>query len=124
MTLAEFKAWFSGFTESMDSTPNEKQWARIKERVAEIDDKPVTYPVYIDRYVRPYVQPWQPYWVSNPGSMLCGATTNAAHDGTISAAANTILDKAAGWGMAQSEDDFNSHAAMLDLGKAEYQGMQ
>lgn len=33
MTLSEFKAWFSGFTESMDSTPNEKQWGRIKERV-------------------------------------------------------------------------------------------
>ena len=47
MKTEEFKAWFEGFTESMDSTPNEKQWKRIKAKVAEIDGTSV---VYTDRY--------------------------------------------------------------------------
>lgn len=37
MTLAEFKAWFEGFTEDMDGAPNTKQWKRIKDRVKQID---------------------------------------------------------------------------------------
>lgn len=36
MTLPEFKAWFEGFTETMEGPPNEKQWARIQERIAEV----------------------------------------------------------------------------------------
>lgn len=54
MTLAEFKAWFEGFSETMDGPPNEKQWDRIKARVAEISNTPISYPVFIDRYVTPY----------------------------------------------------------------------
>ncbi len=54
MTLAEFKAWFDGFTEDMDGQPNKKQWERIKARVKEINGSVTTYPVYVDRYVRPF----------------------------------------------------------------------
>ena len=36
MTLSEFKAWFEGFTESMEKAPTPNQWERIKERVAKI----------------------------------------------------------------------------------------
>ena len=54
MTLAEFKAWFEGFSETMDGPPNEKQWDRIKARVSEIDNTPISYPIFIDRYVAPY----------------------------------------------------------------------
>lgn len=51
MTLAEFKAWFEGFTESMEGQPTAKQWKRIKERVAQIDGTTVTHQViYRDRY--------------------------------------------------------------------------
>lgn len=57
MQLSEFKAWFEGYTESMKGTPTEKQWARIKERIAEIDGKPVTERVFVDRYWPSY-QPW------------------------------------------------------------------
>ena len=37
MTPKEFKAWFDGFTEEISGLPSEKQWDRIKARVAEID---------------------------------------------------------------------------------------
>lgn len=51
MTLAEFKAWFEGFTEDMDGQPNAKQWKRIKARVAQIDGIAITREVvYRDRY--------------------------------------------------------------------------
>lgn len=50
MTPQEFKAWFDGFTEALTGCPNKAQWTRIKERVAEIDGRPVTERVYVDRY--------------------------------------------------------------------------
>lgn len=50
MTLSEFKAWFDGYTENMDETPNKKQWKRIQARVKEIDGQTVTERVYLDRY--------------------------------------------------------------------------
>lgn len=50
MTPQEFKAWFEGFTEAFTSTPTKGQWARVKERVAEIDGKPVTERIFIDHY--------------------------------------------------------------------------
>ncbi len=37
MTLTEFKAWFSGYTEDMDRPPTAKQWKRIKKVVADVD---------------------------------------------------------------------------------------
>ncbi len=57
MTLTEFKAWFDGYTENLEGAPNGKQWKRIKEQVGKIDGTPITYPVYVERYVRP----WYPY---------------------------------------------------------------
>lgn len=42
MTPSEFKAWFDGFTEAFTGCPTKAQWARIKDRVAEIDGKPIT----------------------------------------------------------------------------------
>lgn len=46
MTLSEFKSWFEGFTESMKIAPNEKQWARIKARVLEIDGTETTKTIF------------------------------------------------------------------------------
>ena len=37
MTLQEFKAWFEGYTESLNGPPGEKQWKRICDRVKEIN---------------------------------------------------------------------------------------
>lgn len=48
MTLAEFKAWFSGFTEEITEAPSAKQWEKIKAKVAEIDGRVTAWPVYTD----------------------------------------------------------------------------
>jgi len=60
MTPNEFKAWFDGFTEAMEGQPTEKQWDKIKERVSQIDGKPVTERIYLDYYWprRRYLETW------------------------------------------------------------------
>lgn len=73
MTLAEFKAWFEGFTEDMDAAPTPKQWKRIKARVAQIDGIAITREVvYRDRYWPTLIgRPAEPYvsWsAANTGS--------------------------------------------------------
>jgi len=64
MTLAEFKAWFEGFTEGMEGAPSANQWDRIKERVAQIDGTAITrevvyrdhyWPTIINRPLEPYI---------------------------------------------------------------------
>lgn len=108
MTLAEFKAWFEGFSETMEGAPSEKQWERIKARVAEINGSVVTERVFVDRYIEPYRRYWPsaPYWTaySTAGTIDHG-------DGLMS---QSTPGKA---------DLFNSSAAMMDLGKAEYTAM-
>lgn len=69
MTLPEFKAWFEGFSEGIDKTPTEKQFAKIKAKVAEITSTPTTYPVFIDRWVNPYRRTWTEYWSSTGGTL-------------------------------------------------------
>lgn len=54
MNLSEFKAWFEGFTDGIDSNPSEKQWVKIKEKVATITANP-TSPTVIREY-------WRDYW--------------------------------------------------------------
>lgn len=108
MTLAEFKAWFDGFTESMDGVPSEDQWSRIKARVREINGAPVTYPVFVDRYIEPYRRYWPsiPYW-----QQTYGTSGGVDHGGGL-------MSHGTPKNMA-----FNGQAAMLDLGKAEYKSM-
>lgn len=106
MTLAEFKAWFEGFTESMDGAPDEKQWDRIKARVKEIDGVNITQPVFIDRYVYPYRRYYDGVW---------WGTGYSTADSV-----GTVLQNAVSTAKAINAE-FDSHVAMLDLGKAEYQ---
>ena len=54
MTPVEFKSWFEGFTESMSGVPTKAQWARVKERVAEIDGKSIVGVPYWDGYLPAY----------------------------------------------------------------------
>lgn len=110
MTLAEFKAWFEGFTEDMDGSPSKKQWERIKARVAEINGVTVTERVFVDRYAEPYKRYWPagPYWLSGPFAAYSTAGTINHGNGLMS---QSTPGKA---------DLFNSSKAMLDLGKAEY----
>ena len=37
---AEFKAWFEGFSEGLDDTPSDEQWARGIEKVEAIEVEP------------------------------------------------------------------------------------
>jgi hypothetical protein len=74
MTLAEFKAWFEGFTEDMEGAPTPKQWKRIKDRVKQIDGTVLTKEVvYLDRYWPDYQSPWKPLVVR------CAAGTAGAY---------------------------------------------
>jgi hypothetical protein len=96
MTLSEFKAWFEGFTECMDGAPDKDQWKRIKARVKEIDGVAVTKTVFVDRYLPPY----RPYWADRLDVFGVCVGGSSLSTGKI--------------------DAFESHNAMLDLGKAEY----
>ena len=109
MTLSEFQAWFEGFSEGIDKVPTEKQWAKIKEKMGDIDDKPISYPVYVDRYVRPY-RPWYdrygiqfPTWTS---TSVTPRSDGVAH----------IPDE-------DSPPKFDSQSAMHAAGQAEARSM-
>lgn len=78
MTLAEFKAWFDGFTEDMEAVPNAKQWKRIKARVKEIDGSATTYPVFIDRYFPRWRTPYVSWLSTNAAEAAGGDSFNAA----------------------------------------------
>lgn len=102
MTLSEFKAWFEGFTDGMDGPPPEKQWKKIKARVAEITGEPITAPIFIDRYWPRLSRPWwdwQPYW------------GYSATSGGLSASGTFAGDL--------HNTGFNSTTAMFALGKAD-----
>jgi hypothetical protein len=112
MTPQEFKAWFDGFTESLDNTPNEKQWKRIKERVAEIDGKPITEQVFIDR--------WWPQWHYH--SMLPCYSPNPLHWPTV--VCNTGgVQLSNNVSMLADGGSFDSCVAMNALGRAESIGI-
>lgn len=109
MTPKEFKAWFEGFTEAMDGQPTPAQWAKVKERVAQIDGTPTSYPVYVDRYVP------RRYWELEPYRVWCKADT-------IPAAFEEQLSVASMGGMRVTADGvtFNPEGAMHMLGKADF----
>ena len=90
MTSIEFKAWFDGFTEAMKGAPTKAQWARIKERVAEIDGKPVTEYIWHHRY-------WPYYSISNTSgspTTICNNTSTVPTSYTTSTIAMNQLGKA------------------------------
>jgi len=100
MTPQEFKAWFDGFTEGLQGLPNEDQWARIKARVAQIDNTPLTKTVFIDSYWprRRYWSSDEPYWTT-----FCSSA----------GASGSLLSTAGG------TDGFDSMKAMYSLGASE-----
>lgn len=119
MNLAEFKAWFEGFTEDLSGPPNKKQWTRIQERVAEITGQAVSYPVYIDRYVRPL----QPYWYgANPlyGAVGIAGVAQGAAMMNGNAAKLTNASRNVSNSTVQAFDSCN---AMADVGRADARAM-
>ena len=105
MKLDEFKAWFEGFTESMEGRPTDKQWKRIKEQVKKIDGTPVSYPVYIDHYFRPYHR-----WYDS-------VTWTAAAQNADLRAYSTAVGSLSG--PVHNSQDFDGVTAMYAAGKAE-----
>lgn len=112
MKLSEFKAWFEGFTEAMEGAPSEAAWERIKARVEEIDGTPISYPVYIDRYVTPHRPYWDRIWYS-------GNFGPVTSDGNSAFSTSLMNAKAEGRIQAEIDPGWNSHAAMFAAGKAE-----
>lgn len=107
MTPSEFKAWFDGFSEGIESLPTETQWKRIKARVAEIDGVAISYPVFVQRY-------WPaPNYYSTPYVYCGGSTGGGGSLGVTATVTGTLLTNAVfsnGW---------NSHTAMAQLGRDE-----
>jgi hypothetical protein len=106
MTNNEFKAWFEGFSESIERTPTAKQWEKITAKVKLIDGA-VSYPyvVYRDRYVDRY--PVWPY-----GNVM---TTNASMTKGLSAGAATSAMGAD----AQLNNTQNMGEFLRNMGRAE-----
>jgi hypothetical protein len=109
MTLAEFKAWFEGFTEDMDGAPNEKQWKRIKAKVKAIDGVAITKTVFVDHYYPPY----RPYWSSQRLDVFGIAQNSVGSSLAVGKSSMPSIETNNG-------HSFDSFGAMLDLGKAEY----
>lgn len=116
MNLPEFKAWFEGFTENLDTTPNAKQWKRIQAKVAEIKDAPpTTYPVFLDRWVGPHWPHWIPYW--NWTTTNVGITNNSLAVGTSALKDAEVQRQIDEHGSAVM--CFNSSEAFRELGRVE-----
>lgn len=120
MTPSEFKAWFDGFTEALEDRPSKDQWTRIKARVAEIDGRAVTEHIYVHRYLPHYYQTYYgtPYY--GGAITLCGNGIASSTSGNLNAGAGNL--QSAGMNLAVS-GSFDSHAAMLSLGRAEAAGL-
>jgi len=126
MTLSEFKAWFEGFSEGIDTAPTEAQFAKIKAKVALIDGAPITYPVFIDWYrhyydgiwTAPYYrEPYIRYATSNSGGQLTANLSVVGRNDGIGVC-NFEQVEPASKGDSQTLT-FDSHAAMLELGRVE-----
>lgn len=117
MTPQEFKSWFDGFTEALTGVPTKAQWARIKERVGEIDGKPVTERVFVDRYYPTYPpRYWGPYWATYSANAAGGLSNSVGSNSVLNCNA-TGMDLAAA--KYQNNVAFNSAGAMADLGRAD-----
>lgn len=94
MNLGEFKAWFEGFTENMKQPPSAKAWARIKERVGEITEKPTEikwiYGGYGIHYWPIYQNGAVTLCQNNTSGSTYQATAGNATDRTLTATANQI----------------------------------
>jgi hypothetical protein len=118
MTPAEFKSWFEGFTEAFTGCPTKAQWARIKDRVGEIDGKAVTERVYVDRYINRYWGPGPayPYW-QQLGSSVCYAASSGRAT-TLANVGSSHAQNALGF-YQNADNSFNGLTAMNALGRAE-----
>lgn len=116
MTPQEFKAWFDGFTEAFDNrVPTKAQWTRVKERVAEIDGKPVTERVFVDRYYPSYPSY---YWYSAAASTAYSAAASRNNVMLCGSSYDTTSASV------QATNAFSSSAAMAALGRADAKALK
>lgn len=127
MTPQEFKSWFDGFTEALTGVPTKAQWARIKDRVGEIDGKAVTERVFVDRYYPTYPPIyWHRYGLY--GSGVCNSYSANAVGALNAMGQNATL--ACNDGGTEFRDQyrqatsFNSVNAMADLGRADAEALK
>lgn len=122
MTLSEFKAWFEGYTESLDGAPTEKQFKRIKAQVAKIDGVSITPIIYRDIYwprVQPYFERTWSMWATSSG-------LNALSSGSVSSSGDVPNNgtATAAYAAAMMDDEpavFNPSIALFAAGKADAQ---
>jgi len=118
MALSEFKAWFEGYTEGLEGAPTKAQFDRIKEKVKEISGQPITERIFVDRYRDRYFPMWQQSYVTySAGSPNLGVGAAVLSNfGAVPGAA----PESARYSVGDNQTvEFNIHAAMYALGKAE-----
>ncbi len=115
MTPQEFKAWFDGFTEAFTGVPTKAQWSRVKERVGEIDGKPVTERIFVDRYYPLYQRHWdyRPYWSTYSANAVGLNTT------TLNCSTHAVGMTSNAVNQYRQATAFDSVGAMADLGRAD-----
>jgi hypothetical protein len=122
MTLIEFKAWFDGFTDGMEGAPSVARWEKIKAKIAKIDDKPTTYPVFIDRYVEPTWPRRYRDWCSTDTRYFSGDPV-ASHSSSY-----TSLKSVTGLGSGRDDTvdakPFDARTAFFMAGKADGEAMR
>lgn len=117
MTPLEFKAWFEGFTEALTGCPTKAQWARIKERVGQIDGQATTERIFVDRWW-PSIQPYIPY--RYPGwTYLSGSTGGGTALGNCQSSNMNTLHDGHEVDCTNARVTFSPVAAMGALGRAE-----
>ena len=137
MNLAEFKAWFEGFTEILEGPPSEKQWARIQEKVGQIKDAP---PVTIKHFHDYYYRPWRRYYEGPYWSVTNAVSTNSVQglsSGSICVSGGQATGAApqltADY-LRQMRSEYDSHdeavgapfdssSAFAELGRAEFRSL-
>jgi hypothetical protein len=130
MNLSEFKAWFEGFTESMDGPPGEKAWKRIQDRIKSIkSDEPTTRHVFHEYYERPWRRwynegPWWSSVVSHSGAamqdVLMNSVGQSSDAGLNQLAAANAVAAPANFAMSVTADEpFDAQSAFNKLGRAE-----
>lgn len=122
MTLSEFKAWFEGFSEGIDTAPTAEQFAKIKAKVAKIDGAPTTERIFIDRWwpaYRPH-QWWESPIIASPVYPSWTATSTAAGLSEVSVSAGDGYQHIPPGVKGETQTKvFDIFEAMRDLGRQE-----
>lgn len=128
MNLSEFKAWFEGFTESMDGPPGEKAWKRIQDRIKSIkSDEPTARHVFHEYYERPWHR-WytkvEPGWVvplmqSGQIAMQNGYAGGASNLVNSNAVQSLAAPNIQMQGVSSASVNFDPQEAFNRLGRAE-----